>query len=143
MTSVPSRSSSWCACEMLSTCCRKRPKSTRICSHAAPPVAVSQLVAAPVRTPHHGQQSAAKGSSVSRSDIRLLQYLDSSAHGLVRRWRLIGHFPIHLLPPPGPPAPCPVAAGRREGFRDGGDPRMKGWADEGDAQNAVHRWQCR
>jgi hypothetical protein len=49
----------------------------------------------------HGQQSAAKGSSttVSRSDIRLIQYLDSSAHGLVRRWRLIGHFPIHLFPP--------------------------------------------
>jgi hypothetical protein len=45
----------------------------------------------------HGQQSAAKGSSttVLRSDIRLIQYLDSSAHGLVRRWRLIGHFPIH------------------------------------------------
>jgi hypothetical protein len=49
----------------------------------------------------HGQQSAAKGSStaVSRSDIRLIQHLDSSAHGLVRRWRLIGYFPIHLLPP--------------------------------------------
>jgi hypothetical protein len=41
----------------------------------------------------HGQQSAAKGSltTVSRSDIRLIQYLDSSAHGLVRRWRLIGY----------------------------------------------------
>jgi hypothetical protein len=49
----------------------------------------------------HGQQSAAKGSSttVSRSDIRLIQHLDSSALGLVRRWRLIGYFPIHLLPP--------------------------------------------
>jgi hypothetical protein len=37
----------------------------------------------------HGQQSAAKGSSttVSRSDIRLIQHLDSSAHGLVRRGR--------------------------------------------------------
>jgi hypothetical protein len=45
----------------------------------------------------HGQQSAAKGSSttVSRSDIRLIQHLDSSALGLVRRWRLIGYFPIH------------------------------------------------
>jgi hypothetical protein len=42
----------------------------------------------------HGQQSAAKGSSttVSRSEIRLIQHLDSSAHGLVRRWRLIGYF---------------------------------------------------
>jgi hypothetical protein len=38
----------------------------------------------------HGQYSAAKGSSttVSRADIRLIQYLDSSAHGLVRRWLL-------------------------------------------------------
>jgi hypothetical protein len=45
----------------------------------------------------HGQQAAAKGSSstVSRSDIRLIQYLDSSAHSLVRRWRLIGYFPVH------------------------------------------------
>jgi hypothetical protein len=44
---------------------------------------------------------AAKESSTtaSRSDIRKIQYLDSSAHGLVRRWRLIGYFPIHLLPP--------------------------------------------
>jgi hypothetical protein len=49
----------------------------------------------------HGQQSAAKGSSttVSRSDIRLIQHFDSSAHGLVRWWRLTGYFPIHLLPP--------------------------------------------
>jgi hypothetical protein len=49
----------------------------------------------------HGQKSAAKGRSttVSRSDIRLIQYLDSSALGLVRRWRLIGYFPIRLLPP--------------------------------------------
>ena len=47
------------------------------------------------------QQFAARGSStpVSRSDIRLIQHLDSSAHGLVRRWRLIGYFPIHLFPP--------------------------------------------
>jgi hypothetical protein len=53
----------------------------------------------------HGQQSAAQGSStnVSRSDVRLIQYLDSSAHGLVRRWLLIGYFPIHLSPPT-PPA---------------------------------------
>jgi hypothetical protein len=35
----------------------------------------------------HGQLSAAQGSSatVSHSDIRLIQHLDSSAHGLVRR----------------------------------------------------------
>jgi hypothetical protein len=48
----------------------------------------------------YGHQSAAQGSSttVSRSDIRLIQYLDSSALGLVRRWLLIGYFPIHLLP---------------------------------------------
>jgi hypothetical protein len=47
----------------------------------------------------HGHQSAAKGSSttVSRSDIRLIQHFDSSALGLVRRWRLIGYFPNHLL----------------------------------------------
>jgi hypothetical protein len=40
----------------------------------------------------HGQQSAAKGSSttVSRSD--LIQHFDSSAHGLVRRWLLLGYF---------------------------------------------------
>jgi hypothetical protein len=48
----------------------------------------------------HGQHPAAKGSSttVARSDIRLIQYLDSSARGLVRRWLLIGYFPIHLFP---------------------------------------------
>jgi hypothetical protein len=48
----------------------------------------------------HGQQSAAKGSltTVSRSDIRLIQYVDFSALGLVRRWLSIGCFPIHLLP---------------------------------------------
>jgi hypothetical protein len=36
----------------------------------------------------HGQLPAAQGSSttVSRSDIRFIQHLDSSAHGLVRRW---------------------------------------------------------
>jgi hypothetical protein len=45
----------------------------------------------------HGQQSAAQGSSttVSRSDIRLIQYLDSSALGLVRRWLLTAP----ILPP--------------------------------------------
>jgi hypothetical protein len=37
----------------------------------------------------HGQLSAAQGSSttVSRSDIQLIQHLDSSAHGLVRSGR--------------------------------------------------------
>jgi hypothetical protein len=42
--------------------------------------------------------AAAQGSSttVSRSDIRLIQHFDSSAHGLVRGWRLIGYFPIHI-----------------------------------------------
>jgi hypothetical protein len=55
-----------------------------------------------------GQRSAAQGSSttVSRSDIRLIQYSDSSAHGLVRRWRLTGYFPIqHLLAPSHPTRP--------------------------------------
>ena len=49
----------------------------------------------------HGQQSAANGSSttVSRSDIRLIQHLDSSALGLARRWLLIGYFPILYDPP--------------------------------------------
>jgi hypothetical protein len=48
----------------------------------------------------YGQQSAAKENSTtfSRSDIRLIQYMDSSAHGLVRRWRLIGYFLIHYYP---------------------------------------------
>jgi hypothetical protein len=48
----------------------------------------------------HGQLSAAKGSSttVSRSDIRLIQHLDSSALGLIRRWRLIGYFLILYYP---------------------------------------------
>ena len=52
----------------------------------------------------HGQQSAVKGSStnVSRSDIRLIQYLDFrlTVHGLIRRWLLSGYLPIHLLPLP-------------------------------------------
>ena len=34
-----------------------------------------------------------------RAPLKLIQYLDSSALGLVRRWLLIGYFPIHLLPP--------------------------------------------
>ena len=39
----------------------------------------------------HGQQSAAKGSSttVSRSDIRLIQHLG---------WLIVGYFPIHVVP---------------------------------------------
>jgi hypothetical protein len=52
----------------------------------------------------HGQQSAAQGSSttVSRSEVRLIQHLDSSVLVLVfvRRWFLIGYFLIHLLTPP-------------------------------------------
>jgi hypothetical protein len=44
----------------------------------------------------HRQQSAAKGSSttVSRSDIRLIQHFDSSALAKVREALLIGYFPI-------------------------------------------------
>ena len=58
----------------------------------------------------HGQQSTAKGSSttVSRSDIRLIQPLESSALGLVRRWRLIGYLPIHLFPYTLTQSPLPV-----------------------------------
>jgi hypothetical protein len=37
-------------------------------------------------------------TTVSRSDIRLMQHFGSSALGLVRRKRLIGYFPTHLLP---------------------------------------------
>jgi hypothetical protein len=44
---------------------------------------------------------------LTRSDIRLMQYFDSSAHGLVRRWLLIGYSLIHLLPPPPPPVSAP------------------------------------
>ena len=51
--------------------------------------------------PTHGQLSAAKGSSttVSRSDVRLIQHLDSSALGSVQRYLFIGYFAIHLLLP--------------------------------------------
>jgi hypothetical protein len=44
----------------------------------------------------HGQQSAEKGSSttVSRSDIRLIQSLDSSAHGLVRSGALLAKWAV-------------------------------------------------
>jgi hypothetical protein len=47
----------------------------------------------------HGQLSAAQGSSttVSRSDIRLIQHFDSSALGLVRRWLLNWPFPSPLI----------------------------------------------
>jgi hypothetical protein len=50
----------------------------------------------------HGQQSAAQGSSttVSRSDIRLIQYLDSSALGFGQEVALNCYFPIHVLPRP-------------------------------------------
>jgi hypothetical protein len=39
----------------------------------------------------------ASSTTVSRADIRLIQHLDSSAHGLVRRRLLIGYFPIPPL----------------------------------------------
>jgi hypothetical protein len=50
----------------------------------------------------HGHLSASQGSSttVSHSDIRLTQHLDSSAHGLVRRRRLIGYSPRVYSPHP-------------------------------------------
>ena len=38
-------------------------------------------------------------TTVSRSDVRLIQYLDSSALGLVRSWLLIGYFLILYYPP--------------------------------------------
>jgi hypothetical protein len=49
----------------------------------------------------HGQQSAAKGSStaVSRSDIRLIQYLDSSALGFGPEVALNRLFPYPLITP--------------------------------------------
>jgi hypothetical protein len=62
----------------------------------------------------HRHLSAAQGSStaVSRSDTRLIQHLDSSARGLVRRWRFIGYSlslcvcgGTHRCPQPGPRAP--------------------------------------
>jgi hypothetical protein len=56
----------------------------------------------------HGQLSAEKGSSttVSRSDIRLIQYLDSSALGLVRRLALNWLFPYPLITPRIPGCQC-------------------------------------
>jgi hypothetical protein len=59
--------------------------------------------------PTNGQQSAAKGSSttVSRSDIRLIQHLDSSALGLIRRWRLTGYFLILYYPSASSELLCP------------------------------------
>jgi hypothetical protein len=50
--------------------------------------------------PTHGQQSAAQGSLTT---VSLWHPINSTfrlfAHGLVRRWLLIGYFPIHVLPP--------------------------------------------
>jgi hypothetical protein len=70
----------------------------------------------------HGHQSAAKGSSttVSRSDIRFnLDLLIRLCGMMVRRWRLIGYFPVLYNPPPR--ASCSpwlteggLASGRRE-----------------------------
>jgi hypothetical protein len=49
----------------------------------------------------HGQQSAANGSltTVSRSDIRLIQHLDSSALGFGPEVALNWLFPYPILPP--------------------------------------------
>jgi hypothetical protein len=62
-------------------------------SNPPPPRAVST----------HGQQSAAQGSSttVSRSDIRLIQHLDSSAHGMAPEVALNWLFPDPLITPRG------------------------------------------
>jgi hypothetical protein len=72
------------------------------------------------RTTVRSERKLGSSTTVSRSDIRLIQYLDSSALGLVRRWLLIGYFPTHTyyplhphaaqLPPsalPAPPVPLP------------------------------------
>jgi hypothetical protein len=72
-------------------------EQVRLHHHPPPSCKVDTICTAPSLVPTvngdtvrsfctHGQQSAAKGSSttVSRSDTRLIQYLDSSAHGLVR-----------------------------------------------------------
>jgi hypothetical protein len=63
----------------------------------------------------HGHQSAAKGSSttVSRSDIRLISTFLIRLCGLmVRRWRLIGYFPILYNPQH---IPSPLRSARRCG----------------------------
>ena len=55
--------------------------------HAPPPAVIPTVNGNTVRSfSTQGQLSAAQGSSatVSRSDIRLIQYFDSTAHGLVR-----------------------------------------------------------
>ena len=54
--------------------------------------------AASLRTNNNPQAAQGRSTTVSRSDVRFIQHLDSSAHGLVRRRLLIGHFPIHLFP---------------------------------------------
>jgi hypothetical protein len=61
----------------------------------------------------HGHQSAAKGSSttVSRSAIRLSQLFIRLCGLMVRRWRLIGSFPILYNPPTIRPRGCGGGAG--------------------------------
>jgi hypothetical protein len=83
-----------------SACCFPLLSLTRCLHSECLPHRVSPMRRLSHPTSSHGQQSAAKGSltTVSRSDIRSIQYLDSSALGSVRRWRLIGYFPFHLLP---------------------------------------------
>jgi hypothetical protein len=75
-----------------------RPPPPALCPSPAPPTPHARVLSFST----HGQQSAAKGSSATVSrcdirDIRLIQYMDSSALGLVRRWRSIGYFPIHVF----------------------------------------------
>jgi D-serine deaminase-like pyridoxal phosphate-dependent protein len=74
-----------------------------------------QVPPPPVRSfSTHGQLSAAKGSSttLSRSDIRLMRHLDSSALGLVRRWRLIGYsLSTYYTPPHVHPTPTAQTTG--------------------------------
>jgi hypothetical protein len=62
----------------------------------APPVRIHPC--ASLRTDNSPQRKEAQ-PLVSRSDIRLVQYLDSSALGLVRRWPLDWRFPYPLSTP--------------------------------------------
>jgi hypothetical protein len=83
---------------------RRNDGGRRRCEHPSPALSlITPVNGNTVRSfSTHGQLSAAQGSSttVSRSDIRLIQHLDGSALGLVRRWRLIGFFPILYYPSP-------------------------------------------
>ena len=57
---------------------------------------VTRFVAS-LRTDNSPQRKEAR--PLSHADIRFIQHLDSSAHGLVRRWLLIGYFFIEWIPP--------------------------------------------